>query len=95
MCFLNFLHEDILPQILKTDKAGFWEIVFVVYIIGQTRQIGQKQNILHFNKSNITFCALNDSPYMAISFCENCMSEKSVSQITGQNALDQLDCRIF
>ena len=26
---LNFLHEDILPYILKSDKARFWKIVFV------------------------------------------------------------------
>ena len=28
--FLNFLHEDILPYILKSDKARFLKIVFVV-----------------------------------------------------------------
>ena len=28
--FLNFLHEDILPYILKSGKAEFWKIVFVV-----------------------------------------------------------------
>ena len=26
---LNFLHKDILPYTLKTDKAIFWKIVFV------------------------------------------------------------------
>ena len=25
--FLNFLHKDILPDILKSDKAEFWKIV--------------------------------------------------------------------
>ena len=30
MSFPNFLHEDILPYLLKSDKAGFWKIVFVV-----------------------------------------------------------------
>ena len=28
--FLIFLHEDILPYILKSDKPGFWKIVFFV-----------------------------------------------------------------
>ena len=32
--FLNFLPEDILPYILKGDKAGFWKIIFVVEING-------------------------------------------------------------
>ena len=27
---LNFLHEDILPYILQSDKARFWKIVFIV-----------------------------------------------------------------
>ena len=28
--YSNFLHEDILPYILKSDKARFWKIVFFV-----------------------------------------------------------------
>ena len=28
--FLIFLHEDIMPDILKSDKARFWKIAFVV-----------------------------------------------------------------
>ena len=31
MGFLKFLHEDILPFILKSDKAGFWEIIFFFF----------------------------------------------------------------
>ena len=30
MGFLNFLHEDILPYILKSNKTGAWKIILVV-----------------------------------------------------------------
>ena len=60
--FPNFLHEYILPYILKSDKAGFWKIVFFSLDnwVNETN-LYQKCNIWHFNESNITFCVLNDA----------------------------------
>ena len=59
--FFNFLHEDVLPYILKCDKAK-----------------NQKRNIWHFNGGSITFCVLNDASWLAIWFCENCMSRENL-----------------
>ena len=67
MGFLKFLHEDILPFILKSDKAGFWEIIFFFFFfffffcldnwVNETN-LDRKRNIRHFIQGNITFCAL-------------------------------------
>ena len=51
MGFLKFLHEDILPYILKSDKAGFWEIVFFFFCLDNwvnETNLDRKRNIRHF-----------------------------------------------
>ena len=61
--FLNFLHEDILPYILKKRQSDKLEncICCVDNWINQT-SLDQRRNILHFNEDTITFCALNNAP---------------------------------
>ena len=62
--------------------------------VNQTN-LGQKQNIWHFNEGNITF-VLWVIPYnWLIWFCKNCMSSKNLPQVISQNALHQSYCRIF
>ena len=61
MGFLKFLHEDILPHMLKSDKGGFWEIVFFFCLdnwVNETN-LDRKRNIRHFIQGNITSRALN------------------------------------
>ena len=61
--FLNFLHEDILPYVLKKRQSDKLEncICCVDNWINQT-SLDQRRNILHFNEDTITFCALNNAP---------------------------------
>ena len=40
--------------------------------------LDQKRNFWRFSEGNITFCALNDAPFLAISFCGNYMSGKKL-----------------
>ena len=95
--FFNFLYEDILPYILKIDKAIIWKIVFVVLIIGQMRQIWTQSRILgilmmwqHY------FLCFKWCPIIAYMILWKLyVWGKSASQVIGQNALHKSDCRIF
>ena len=49
--FLNFLHEDILPYIVKSDKA----IIKCLDNWVNETNLYEVQDIQHFNDSNITF----------------------------------------
>ena len=61
--FLNFLNEDMLSYILKSDKARFRKILFCCLDnwVNKTN-LDQKRNIRYFNEGSITFCTLNDAP---------------------------------
>ena len=62
MDFFNFLHEDILPYILKSDSHNLENCVCCLDNWVNKTNFDQKQIIWPFNEGNITFCALNDAP---------------------------------
>ena len=49
MDFLNFLHEYILPYILKSNKVIFWKIVRCLDNWVDETNLDQKRNMWHFN----------------------------------------------
>ena len=59
--FLNFLHEYILPYILKSNKVIFWKIERCLDNWVDETNLDQKRNMWHFNEGNIAFCAVNDA----------------------------------
>ena len=65
MGFLNFLYEDILPYILKVTMSYILENCICCLdnwvLDNLSTNLDQKQNIWHFNRGSITFCALNDA----------------------------------
>ena len=61
MDFLNFLHEYILPYILKSNKVIFWKIVRCLDNWVDETNLDQMRNMWHFNEGNIAFCAVNDA----------------------------------
>ena len=68
MGFLKFLHEDILPFILKSDKAGFWEIIFFFFFfffyrkLGKLDKFGPKAEYSAFYPGQHYFLCFNGAP---------------------------------
>ena len=60
--FFNFLHVDILSDMLKRDESeNVGNCICSRDNWVNKTNLEQKQNSWHFNENNITFCALNDA----------------------------------